>query len=702
MESPSKTGKLSKFLGDGFCVLACNGHFRDLPKKDFGIRFPELEPNYEIHKQDVLNRILAEARRSDVIYLSTDPDREGEAISWHLKCALGDDYQYRRAVFREITKKAVLKGIKEYGELDMNLVNAQQARRILDRFVGYELSPMLWKAFPGRGGLSAGRVQSVAVRLVVEREREIREFQPETFHQVFSHHSPQQTAFRAKLRWRITEGKREDFRVGDTKEAKAVKESILKCEEFEVTRIQNNKQQRRPQPPFTTQNLLAKAAHQLKLPAEETMKIAQSLYEAGHITYHRTDSTAIADEALSAVRSYIEDCFGRDYLPSKPQKYVSKGNTQEAHECIRPTSVTLEKPEGMRRDAFGVYQLIRDQFISCQMSNGVDAVSVIQLQAGGEWVFEARGRTEIFDGFRRLNRGEVEEKSAKKREKEEDEKQRLPVLKKGDRINLDKLEMKKTQTKAPPRYSEASLIKKLEREGIGRPSTYAGIVSTIRKRGYVDIRDRMYHALALGEEVTDYLVQQTPDIVDPQFTSRAEKSLDEISSGKLEWKDYLREFWSGFKDKVYRAKSAPPPRRKSVECPECGGRLFFQREDHRSPPLLRCEKCEKTFPSTHDEVLLQRGRGPKCGKCKQETAFAPDKHRPGFYAWMCSSCGETIPANWHGARYRIPVCPQCKKATQHRESPKWKERFFYCCDNCKKYFEAAWDGYPLPNARWMP
>lgn len=568
VESPGKCKKLSQFLGKDYRVVASVGHFRDLPIKGLGLQLDTMDAEYVISKKDVVERLKKEAKHSDIIYLCTDPDREGEAISWHLKQVLPQDKIYRRATFQEVTKKAVLKAIENYGDIHQDLTNAQQARRILDRLVGYKLSPELWKNIKGKSSLSAGRVQSVATRLIVDREREIESFKVETYYKIFSHHSKDSCPFKAELKFHSANKK--NIKLKDEKETQQILES-LKSSSFTVQSIEQKEQTKKPQAPFTTSNMQAKAAFTLKMSADKSMKLAQSLYESGHITYHRTDSVSISKDALAELREYILSNFGDAYLPKTPQKYHSKSNAQEAHECIRPTSITNEKPNGISPDAQKLYSLIRMQYISSQMQSGKDALTTV-LIAAGDYLFEAKGRVITFDGFRKLNKSEVQEKSRKKKEQEDDEKQKLPKLNQGEVLNLEKLESKKLKTKPPPRYSEASLIKKLENEGIGRPSTYATIVSTIVKRGYVHLNKRMYHADELGKEVTDFLVYKFPKVMELGFTKACETRLDLIGEGKLEYREFLKNFWAYLKQQIYLSSFS----QATPKCPSCGRATQFQ------------------------------------------------------------------------------------------------------------------------------
>ena len=562
VESPAKCKKLESFLGKGFRVVASMGHFRDLPTKNLGLDLNTMEPEYVISKPDVVKRLQNEGKKAEIIYLCTDPDREGEAISWHLKSIFPESLEFRRATFQEITKKAVIKAVENYGQINQALADAQQARRILDRLVGYKLSPELWKVFKGQSSLSAGRVQSVATRLIIDREREIEAFKDEVYFKIYAFHEKEGIKFRSELIRGIEDKKKKTFK--DEEEVKKIIET-LKESEFIVKDVTEKKQTKKAQAPFTTSNMQAKAANILKMSASKSMMVAQKLYEAGLITYHRTDSTAISEDALKLVRAHIGAKYGPEYVPKAANKFSNKAGSQEAHECIRPTALENESLNVLNQDELKLYQLIKNQFISSQMSSGSDLVTTITLHAD-QFIFESKGRVEEFDGYRKLNRTEVQEKSNKKKEEEESEKQALPKCIKGEALKTEKVESKKLKTKPPARFSEASLIKKLEKEGIGRPSTYATIVSTIQKRGYVSLKQRKYYAEDLGKKVTDFLVSHYPNILALDFTRRCESRLDSIGEGEIQFQEFLHKFWDYLKIQLYAPKKVVV---NKIVCPKC-------------------------------------------------------------------------------------------------------------------------------------
>jgi DNA topoisomerase-1 len=546
VESPAKTKTLKNFLGDDYRVEASMGHVRDLPEKEFGVDLSNgFTPKYETlpARQEVLKKLAEAAASAPEVYLASDPDREGEAIAWHLKEALRLQ-NAQRIEFNEITRQAVQQALQHPRDIDMNRVNAQQARRILDRIVGYKLSPLLWKK-ASRNTLSAGRVQSVAVRLVVEREREIEAFVPEEYWTITARLTPdtEANAFDATLRLRDGE----KLELHNEQEANAVVQE-LEGAQYVVQKIKRTERKRNPSPPFITSTLQQEAARKLGFSAKRTMQIAQQLYEGvelgaqgsvGLITYMRTDSTRVAAEAQQQAREYIGKEFGDRYVPEKPPQYRSRRGAQEAHEAIRPTSVT-RTPESVKsylsKDQYEVYRLIWQRFIASQMAPAVLDVVTVDIQAG-RYTFRATGSSVKFDGFMRVY---VEGKD--NGELSDEERPPLPPMLEGQVLTLLELLPEQHFTEPPPRYTEATLVKALEEKGIGRPSTYATILSTIVERGYVELKDKRFHPTALGIAVTDYLVKHFPDVMDVQFTASVEQQLDEIEEGKQAWTEVLRAF----------------------------------------------------------------------------------------------------------------------------------------------------------------
>lgn len=666
VESPAKAKTINKYLGKDFIVKSSVGHVRDLPKKALGKVPPkktakelkafseqekekylrqheyaklvdrmgvdpenDWEAHYEIMegKEKVVNELKKLAKSAENIYLATDLDREGEAIAWHLKSLIGDkDTKFHRVVFNEITKNAIKEAFEHPGELNSERVNAQQARRFLDRVVGFMLSPLLWKKVAR--GLSAGRVQSVAVRLVVEREREIKAFVPEEFWDVHADlNSPDQQSFRML----VNKHNGATFKPRNEKEAQSAL-AILKDAEYEVVSRESKPTQSRPSAPFITSTLQQAASSRLGFGVKKTMMMAQRLYEAGHITYMRTDSTNLSAEAVASCRDYIEDQFGSQYLPEKANVYGSKEGAQEAHEAIRPSNVLVQSASlgDMERDAQRLYELIWRQFVACQMTPAKYDATTILVKAD-DFELAAKGRVMKFDGWTRVQ-------EQVKRKGEDDT--TLPAVKEGDVLNLLHLDPKQHFTKPPARFSEAALVKELEKRGIGRPSTYASIISTIQDRGYVRLENKRFYAEKMGEIVSDRLLENFKDLMSYDFTANMEQHLDEIAEGKLHWKEVLNEFYKGFYQKLLTAEKSPEDggmhTNKAVEtdipCNVCGRPMnirtastgvFLGCSGFNLPPDERCSNTMNLTPGeeainvdddeSETEILRNKKRCQKCG-----------------------------------------------------------------------------------------
>lgn len=576
VESPAKSKTISKFLGKDYTVAASMGHIMDLPRSKMGVDPKKnFAPEYVVipERKKHISEIKKAAKDKDHIYLAPDPDREGEAISWHLSNLLGNGKKIQRVSFNEITKEAVQEAIKHPRELDMNLVNAQQARRVLDRIVGYSLSPLLWKKV-GRG-LSAGRVQSIAVKLIVEREREIQAFVPEEYWDIEAELKKQKLgspSFKAKLD--KIEEKKAEVKAGQ--EAQNLVEEIKK-QEFTVSQVKESKKKRNPSAPFTTSKLQQDAFNKLHFSVSKTMKVAQDLYEGvelgksetvGLITYMRTDSVNISKEAQKMAKDYILKKFGEKYYPETPNVYKSKKTAQEAHEAIRPAT-PLHDPELIKEyltpDQFKLYKLIWDRFISSQMSAALFNVTAVDIMAG-RFLFKATGTTILFDGFTIMYPTDEEGK---------DEKNLLPKLSTGEKLDLIKLDPAQHFTKPPPRYSDASLVKALEEKGIGRPSTYAPTIYTIVARNYVHREKGYLSPTELGIVVTDLLLQYFQKIMDEKFTAKMEEELDMIEEGKVDWVKVLHIFYRPFSFELKVAHSYMKAIKKEVTptdqvCEKCG------------------------------------------------------------------------------------------------------------------------------------
>ncbi len=601
VESPAKARTLAGILGSGYEVTASVGHVRDLPKSKLGVDVDnEFEPHYVVprEKKDVVQKIKDAAERASTIYLATDPDREGEAISWHLVQAAGLDQdqsrQLHRVVFHEITPGAIQEAFDNPRAIDSALVDAQQARRILDRLVGYQISPLLWRKV--RRGLSAGRVQSVALRMVVDREREILDFVSKEYWTIDAELAREQAEFSARLRGK--EGQR-TFELGSGEDTQSVIRQ-LRQSAFTVKSVRRRDQRRRPAPPFTTSTLQQEASRRFGFTARRTMAVAQQLYEGiesagrvGLITYMRTDSTNLADVAVEELRSFIADRFGADYLPSQPRVYRARKGAQEAHEAIRPTSALREpnSPElpGLTNDQRRLYGLIWQRTVTCQMEDAIlDSVSVdIDARGTDGDVYHLRASASAvkFPGFRQLY--EEARDDDKSEEAEQQLASPLPAMDVGDALMLRDLKPDQHFTEPPPRYMEATLVKALEENGIGRPSTYAPIMSTIQDRGYVEREQRQLKPTELGFVVHDFMNEQFPNVVDLGFTAGLEEDLDEIASGSRPWQPTVRELYDPLKIALDEAEHAPKVVQETGElCPECERPLI--RRFGRFGPFFAC------------------------------------------------------------------------------------------------------------------
>ncbi|MBH2842795.1 type I DNA topoisomerase [Serratia marcescens] len=659
VESPAKAKTINKYLGSDYVVKSSVGHIRDLPtsgsaskksadstedkakkkvKKDekaalvnrMGVDpYHGWKAHYEIlpGKEKVVAELKSLAGNADHIYLATDLDREGEAIAWHLREVIGgDDKRFSRVVFNEITKNAIQQAFKQPGELNIDRVNAQQARRFMDRVVGYMVSPLLWKKIAR--GLSAGRVQSVAVRLVVERERDIKAFVPEEYWEL---HADLLAKGETALQMEVTHAHDKPFKPVNREQTHAAVKLLEKAR-YTVLDREDKPTSSKPGAPFITSTLQQAASTRLSFGVKKTMMMAQRLYEAGHITYMRTDSTNLSQDALNMVRGYIGDNFGDKYLPKAPNQYSSKENSQEAHEAIRPSDVNVlaEQLKDMEADAQKLYQLIWRQFVACQMTPAQYDSTTLTVKAG-DYQLRAKGRTLRFDGWTKvmpaLRKG--------------DEDRTLPYVEIGSELDLQKLIPSQHFTKPPARYSEASLVKELEKRGIGRPSTYASIISTIQDRGYVRVESRRFYAEKMGEIVTDRLEENFRELMNYDFTARMEDGLDEVANNQAEWKAVLDEFFVDFSEQLETAEKDPEeggmrPNQMvmtSIDCPTCGRKMgirtastgvFLGCSGYALPPKERCKTTINLVPEAEvlnilegddaeTNALRARRRCKKCG-----------------------------------------------------------------------------------------
>ena len=661
VESPAKAKTIKKYLGSGYEVVASMGHIRDLPKSKIGVDIEHgFKPDYiEMKdKKELISSLKKQAKKSDKVYLATDPDREGEAISWHLAYILGLDLNdQNRVTFNEITKSGVKNGMEHPRTINIDLVNAQQARRILDRIVGYKLSPFLWKKV--RRGLSAGRVQSVTVRLICDREEEIRKFVSEEYWTIDAKllASGSRSPFAAKF-YGTPEGKMELANQEETDRILAE----LEGEAFTVGAVKKGIRRKSPAPPFSTSTLQQEASRKLGFQARRTMKAAQELYEGvevagmgavGLITYMRTDSLRISDEAQADAAKYIGEKFGTQYLPPSKRVYKSKSNAQDGHEAIRPTMIEMSPDkvkDSLSADQYKLYKLIWERFLASQMANALYNTVAADIHAG-KYLFKASGFSVKFDGFTVLY------DSADKQEKGT----ALPPLEKGDALQLHRLSGDQHFTEPPARYKEASLIKTLEENGIGRPSTYAPIITTIIDRGYVEREQKKLKPTLLGRAVDGLMLEQFPHIVDVDFSAEMEKNLDKVESGKTDWHKTVDDFYKGFAASLEQAeknmegkKVKVPDEPSSEVCDLCGRPMVIKVGKYGK--FLACSG----FPECRGTKRLVKDTGgicPKCGKGRMlERKSAKGRIYYGcerypdcdFMTWdmpvavKCEKCGSTL------------------------------------------------------------
>ena len=663
VESPAKAHTIQKYLGPDYEVLASMGHVRDLPASRLSVDVKnDFAPNYENikGKGELIKKLRNEAKKSDYVYLATDPDREGEAISWHLAQLLKlDETEQNRVTFNEITKSGIKYGMEHPRCIDQQLVDAQQARRVLDRIVGYEISPFLWKKI--RKGLSAGRVQSVAVRLIVDREDEIRAFTPEeywTLEALLAKQGAKTKPFTAK--YYGTGGKK--CEVTSEEQANALK-AAAEREPFLIKSIKTGTRQKNPAPPFITSTLQQDASRRYGFQAKRTMKVAQELYEGinlpdmgavGLITYMRTDSLRISDEALFAAHDYIKRTYGDSYALAKPRTFRSKSNAQDGHEAIRPTMIELSPmkiKDSLSADQFKLYKLVWERFIASQMAACVQDTVSADITAG-EHLFKASGFSVRFDGYTRLY--------TETQDNDEEQGTNLPRLEEGEQLNLKELKPGQHFTQPPPRYTEATLIRELEENGIGRPSTYAPTLSTILQRGYVEREGKALKPTIVGETVTRLMKEQFGKIVDVKFTAEMEKELDEVEEGKTEWVGMMHHFYDDFTEMLQSAeknmegtKMKIPDEETDIVCELCGRKMVVRHGKYGK--FLACPG----FPECKNTKTLQQetpGSCPRCGKKvlakKSKTGRTyygcEDNPACGFMTWdipleeKCPRCGSSL------------------------------------------------------------
>ncbi|HBF12873.1 MAG TPA: type I DNA topoisomerase [Deltaproteobacteria bacterium] len=707
VESPAKAKTIEKYLGKNFRVRASIGHIKDLPTKKLGVDIEHnFKPQYEVitGKKKVIDEIKKVAKESEIVYLAPDPDREGEAIAWHVSEVIEGIKSHppiKRVLFNEITKNAVREAIEHPVELNRNMFEAQQARRILDRLVGYQISPLLWDKV--RRGLSAGRVQSVAVRLVCEREEEIKAFKPEEYWslevRLEGSKKPEFVAHLAKKN-----GNKIEVKSGD--EANKIV-SYLKNQFFHLAQIQKKEQKRHPTAPFITSKLQQEASRKLGFTAKKTMMLAQRLYEgieldegpAGLITYMRTDSTRIAPTAIEEVRQYIVNAYGKNYLPEQPNVYKTKKTAQDAHEAIRPTSMqyTPDKVKKyLERDAFRLYELIWKRFVASQMVSAVLDQTVFIIN-GGDYQFRSSGSVIKFDGFISVYTEDKDDDgvSAKSGDEENEEGGLLPELKEGETLACHEFLPSQHFTQAPPRYTEASLVKILEEKGIGRPSTYASIISVIQEKKYAEKNDqKKFLPTSLGVIVNDLLVKNFPDVLDVTFTAKMEDELDSVEEGTMKWTDSLSDFYKTFSKTLAKAKVQMKDVKRQeiptdIACDKCGSVMVIK--FGRNGEFLACQsypECKNTkeFKKTPEgkiEIVKQEVTNEICDKCSSPMIVKTGRYGKFLACSKYPQCKNAKP---------IPLgvnCPKCGKALTQKKSK--RGRLFYGCTAYPNCDFATWD-----------
>jgi DNA topoisomerase I len=659
VESPTKARKLRGYLGSDFIIEASVGHIRDLPTKKLGVDIDNnFEPEYEVSpgKKKVIAQLRKAAKQSDTVYLAMDPDREGEAIAWHVKHLLDDKklkLKFLRSTFNQITKKAVLKAIDNPGELVLDLVDAQQARRVVDRLVGYKVSPVLWKKV--RRGLSAGRVQSVALRLIVEREREIEAFVPDEYWEVMVglntedkkvsvfdedgrplKELPENILLSQVVEW-------QDKKYEPKKEADVTPVvEFLKKAKYSIKGIEQKKRTRQSLAPFTTSTLQQGAATRFGYSAKQTMALAQQLYEEGLITYHRTDSVHLAPESVTEAREVISQRFGEKYLPEKPRTFSTKSKSaQEAHEAVRPTHADLNPDDGdakiqkLKPQQAKLYDLIWKRFVASQMESAVyqQTKALIEAKEASKIAhLQANGSIKEFDGWTRLFAGSGDTL--------------LPRLEEGQDVYRSDMNAAQKFTQPPARYNDASLVKELEKKGIGRPSTYASIISVIVDRGYVDRKEKRFFATKIGKVVSDFLVKHFPEIMSYDFTAEMEEDLDRIARGEKEWKKVVKTFFTPLANKIKEVeknadRSEIPVEKTGVTCPDCGkkekGEIVI-----RDGRYGRFKSCSRYPECKFTENIVEKLEGQLCPLCqKGDVIIKPSRWGKSFFG-----CGKYPECNW--------------------------------------------------------
>lgn len=693
VESPAKSRTLKRFLGKNFEILATIGHIRDLPKSKLGV---DTDNGFDIHyetikgKGKIIRKLRESAKKSDVVYLAPDPDREGEAIAWHVAHELKAPEKIARVTFNEITKSAVLNALENTRHIDENLVNAQQARRVLDRLVGYKVSPFLWKTVAY--GLSAGRVQSVALRIICEREKEINEFDEEEYWTIEALLADRDNAQILSKLVKIDDARPE---IKNGAEAKKISDD-LKTVRFIVKSVKESEKKRNPLPPFITSTLQQEAARRFYFTPKKTMMIAQQLYEgvelggegpSGLITYMRTDSTRVAESALKAVREYIKGSYGNKYLPKTAVRYKSKKGSQDAHEAIRPTYLDRppEKVKGfLTKDQLNLYSLIWNRFVASQIKSAVYDTTSVDIDAG-RYLFHSHSQSLKFDGFLKV----YEESRENGLNGENGLVDYIPDLKAGDELSLVEVKPSQHFTKPPPRFSQASLVRTLEADGIGRPSTYATIVSTLLDRKYVEAQQRRLYATELGLTVNRILIDAFPSIFDVKFTAHMETDLDQIEMGKANWVDVVREFYNPFDARLETLTSKQKEIKESLteateeKCDNCGSPMVIKWG--RNGRFLACSafpECKTTKPLGESGDVIETDE--KCEKCGSPMVIRTGRYGKFMACSAYPKCKTTKP---------IPTGVKCPKdgcGGDIVEKRSKKGKLFYGCSSYPECDFISW------------
>lgn len=673
VESPAKAKTIEKYLGKRYKVIASMGHVRDLPRSQMGVDVEDdFEPKYITirGKGPVVQELKRHAKKAKKIFLASDPDREGEAIAWHLANILKlDEHAKNRVVFNEITKDAVKESFKTPRSIEINLVDAQQARRIVDRLVGYNISPVLWKKV--KKGLSAGRVQSVALRLVIDRENEIRNFKPEEYWKIEGKFRYKKSTFTAKF----LHYKNKPYKLQKNEDVKFITDQ-LNGNEFEVTKVTRKEKKRNPANPFTTSTLQQEASRKLGFKTRKTMMVAQQLYEGidlkrqgtvGLITYMRTDSTRISADAKAETKDFITEKYGKEYVSHRKQ--TGKQGDQDAHEAIRPTK-TLRTPDEMKsfltKDQHRLYKLIWERFVASQMAPAVIDTVAMDVEQG-DIKFRANGQAIKFKGFMTLY---VESK-----DEEEEQNKRLPIIDEGETVIATDIEPSQHFTQPPPRYTEARLVKTLEELKIGRPSTYAPTIDTIQKRNYVKLENKRFVPTELGEIVYEQVKEYFPEIIDVEFTVNMETLLDKIAEGDENWRNVVGNFYNGFKDDVERAekemeKIEIKDEPAGEDCEKCGSPMVIKMG--RYGKFMACSN----FPDCRNTKAIVKEIGVKCPKCK-DGEVVERKSKKGRIFYGCSNYPECDFISWDK-----PVGRDCPKCDHHLVVRKKGRSSQVVCSNC--------------------